>query len=352
MNRIWYKQLGFYNNPFSIKPAAFHDNLFGYEDLVARVIKSVDAGNFVFIEGEYGRGKTTILKHLLRYFGGHKKVIYFSVNRVEKRMQIRRLLNERYGRIGKWFDIRPKDMILLLDEVQEMDGKDVEKMLKFQKEGNFKSIVFVGQKYNETNFPANVAKNLKLFKLENMTENDAVSLIRKRIGKLEFFNDNVIKKIFVMSHHNARAMLKNCEILCRKAVDYGSEKITDKMLEEFFGEVVSVQEEPKDEKIFLELDEEAEEDFEEEVEKTPVKKTKKKFVEDISEDVAVEDSFEKDKKYFGESDEIDEELSRMEMEEEAEEEKEVNITNGVQDAVAAEEALGKDAEDILDKHYY
>jgi energy-coupling factor transporter ATP-binding protein EcfA2 len=364
MNTIWYRELGFHNNPFSIKPAAYHDKLFGYEDAVAKVIKSIEANKFVFIEGNYGEGKTTILKHVLRFFGGHKKVIYFSVNRVEKRLQIRRLLNERYGRIGRWFDIRPKDMILLLDEVQYLDPRDLEKILKFKNEGHFKSVVFVGQKYEEKNFPEEVKKNLKHFKLEKLNENDAVNIVRKRIGDLELLSDEIIKKIFVLSDKNARTMLKNCEQICKNAVDYGAEKVSEKDLEAFFGEKAVVKEEPKDEKIFLELEEEEsnenetvnenkkeEKKVEELVEKKENVEEEKPKEELETKDVSVEDNLELEKQEFQEEDEIDEELSRMELEEDEDEAK-VKITNGSPKPIAAEEALGKDAEDILDKHYY
>lgn len=376
MNKVWYRQLGYHNNPFSIKPAAFHNDLFGYEDTVARVIKAVDRGEFVFVEGEFGEGKTTILKHLVRHFGGHKKVIYFSVNRVEKRMMVRRLLNERYGRIGKWFDIRPDDMILLLDEVQDMDKRDVDKLVRFKKEGNFKSVVFVGQKYVPENFPEAINKTLNHFKLEKLKGEDAVKIVRRRVGDLPMVTDDIIKTVFAKSGYNARALLKNLEMLCKKAVDFGSEKISDKMLAELFGEDV-LQEEPNDEKIFLEIEEDEKEEVKEEVSKEEtveevkeeVEEKKEEVAEEVKEeveeekpkeelneeweDVAVEDKeqFEEEKKDFDVEDEIDEELAKINLEEE-EEEKKVKITNGTPKAVAAEEALGKKTEDILDEHYY
>ena len=57
---IWYKELGFYNNPFSIKPMAFHDEIIGYD--VDLVLGKIGNGEVMLIEGNYGKGKTTILK--------------------------------------------------------------------------------------------------------------------------------------------------------------------------------------------------------------------------------------------------------------------------------------------------
>ena len=33
----WYNKLGFYNNPFSIKPAAFNDDIFGLGGTVENI---------------------------------------------------------------------------------------------------------------------------------------------------------------------------------------------------------------------------------------------------------------------------------------------------------------------------
>ncbi|MEK6816997.1 MAG: AAA family ATPase, partial [Nanoarchaeota archaeon] len=360
-----YRQLGFHNNPFSIKPAAFHDMLFGYEELVGRVVQAVGSNEVIFIEGPYGEGKTTMLKHILRHFGGHKKVVYFSVNRVESRLQIRKLLNERYGRLGVWFDIRPKDMVLLLDEASDINVNDVEKLLKFKKDGNFRSIVFVSQSYNPDNMPEELKGSIKVFRLERLKDEDAVRIIRKRVGELPLLPDDMVKKIFAASNHNARELLKGCEALCKKAVDSGSERITDKMIGAMFGDSVVIQEEPEEEKIFLQIDEDSlpeENDIsvdeksifgdpdEEEVEEEKPKGEMDKDWEDVS---VEDDELAKERKELDEETEIDEELSKISLEEEDESEKKAKVTNGnSKKAMAMEEALGKSTDDLIDEHYY
>ena len=60
---LWYKEYGFHNNPFSIKPAAFHSKVIGYD--LSEIFDKVDNGKVLFIEGKFGFGKTTILKHII-----------------------------------------------------------------------------------------------------------------------------------------------------------------------------------------------------------------------------------------------------------------------------------------------
>ncbi len=235
MKTVWYRQLGYYNNPFSIKPAAFHDEVTGYEEVVREIEKGIITNKCMFLEGKIGEGKTTILRRLLRDFGGQKKVVYFSCNRIEGRLKVRKLLNDRYGVLGRWFDIKPKNMILLLDEVQELELKDAEKVLKYYQEGFFRTVLFVGVKYHQEKFPAELTKNMKVLKLNKLAADDAVKIVRKRVGNLPLLSDEILRGIFARSQFNVRSMLKNCELVCKSAVIYGSSKVTSEMLDEVLG---------------------------------------------------------------------------------------------------------------------
>ena len=100
MSNIWYKRIGFFNNPFSIKPAVYHDNITGLGNTVDDISYAILTKKLVFIEGEYGQGKTTILKKLINDFGGKKQVAYFSCNRLDGHLDIQRLLKKRHGFLG------------------------------------------------------------------------------------------------------------------------------------------------------------------------------------------------------------------------------------------------------------
>ena len=75
MNNVWFRELGFNNNPFSIKPAAFHDQVVGFEKVVDEISYGVLNNKVVVVEGDYGNGKSSILKRLLNDFGGKKQVV-------------------------------------------------------------------------------------------------------------------------------------------------------------------------------------------------------------------------------------------------------------------------------------
>lgn len=234
-DKIWYRELGYHSNPFSIKPAAFTDSVQGCEEMINEIVTNIHASGLLFIEGEYGEGKTTILKRLITEFGGHGKVIYFSCNRIEQRLNVKKLLNDKYGFIGRVFDLQPKNMILLLDEAQVLDDKDYEKLMRYYESGNFLSVVFVGRQYDPTTVPERLRRLIKVIRLEKISSEEAVKLVRKRVGSLSLLDNEVIGYIFNKSSQNPRQLLKNCEELCRQAFERGEKKVTAQIVDSFFG---------------------------------------------------------------------------------------------------------------------
>lgn len=254
--KIWYRELGYYNNPFSLKPAAFTDAIFGYESMVNDIVTNIHASGLIFIEGNYGEGKTTILKRLINEFGGHGKVIYFSCNRIEQRLNVKKLLNDRYGFLGSLMDLQPKNMILLLDEAQVLDDKDYEKLMRYYESGNFLSVVFVGKQYDPTALPERLRRLIKVIRLEKLSNEEAVKLVRKRIGAMALLQDEVISYIFDVSDKNPRTMLKNCEEVCKTAFERGESKVTKEMVDKFLNnKEETAKEEPADEKLFVQKEE-------------------------------------------------------------------------------------------------
>ncbi len=230
MNKvIWYQELGFFNNPFSIKPAAFHNELFGNSSVVSRIIKKIEEPGIVFISGDFGVGKTTVLKRIIGKFRGGdfgaKKIIYYNCNQSEMSIDCDRLLVNAGGFFGRLFGIKRKGMMLLLDEMQDMNKADLERVEQYYDDGFFRTVVFVSKddSMKLTEELKNEIGGAK-FKLGNMSDGEAVKMIRERIGDLKFIGDDIILKIFAKDK-NSRSFLKNCEDVARVAFDAGADEV-------------------------------------------------------------------------------------------------------------------------------
>jgi len=67
-----------------------------------------------------------------------------------------------------------------------------------------------------------------------MNKNEAILMIRKRIGDLKFLGDDMILNIFKRDE-NSRSFLKNCEDVCRVAFESGYDSVDKTHIEKVLG---------------------------------------------------------------------------------------------------------------------
>jgi hypothetical protein len=235
---IWYKKLGFHNNPFSIKPAAFQRDMVAYD--LEYIFEKIDNAEMIFLEGEYGTGKTTILKNIINYFRGKHKIIYYSFNS-GKEFDLKNLVHGANSLLRRVTGIKERDMILLLDEVESMTKKQADSVLKYYQSGILQTVVFVNPDYEKINLP----EDLKLYLGDNvictveLNLDEATELITERIGDIDLFPSKIIKQIFDLSKKNPRRFLEYCEDVARYAVDMSDYKVEEYHVETVLEDVIA-----------------------------------------------------------------------------------------------------------------
>ncbi len=230
---LWYRNLGFYSNPFSIKPGAFHDEIVGYN--LTEMLNKIETGKIQYVRATYGSGKTTMLKHIVRQFGGRRMVAYFTCNISEGRMDTKRLLTGR-SFFNRAFGVVPKGMILLVDEAQDITFEEAEEIAAFYKDGSIKAIVFFGTDIVQKNLPKFVSRSIRgnIISLSTVSPEKAVEIIRKRIGRSKILSDEMIKRIYALSGFNPRRMLENCEDACKFAAGRQEKTVREAHIRELF----------------------------------------------------------------------------------------------------------------------
>lgn len=235
---LWFRKIGFYSNPFSIKPAPFDFKIFGQDELLDEIIYKIPAGTMTFVEGALGTGKSTILKNLIHRFRGKNQVIYFSCNRIDSELNIEQLLIGKYGVMGRLFKVHPKNMIVLLDEAQELSSENTERIKYFFDQGNIKSVVFTGTNYELTKFHESIRERIGedgVLRIKLLNEDDAVSFIRNRIGDINILTDETIKKFFNQVGRNPRRLLQRCDKACKYVVENGETEFKSEHFKVLFG---------------------------------------------------------------------------------------------------------------------
>jgi len=225
----WYEDQGYIENPFDTHKGAFIEQSVNLNGPTEELVYNIEAGNIVLVDGPKGTGKTTLLFSAIDKFKGERKVIYFDCGSDDA--NIKKLMQNKYGIIGRLLNLTPKGMVLMLDNFKNMSKKDIE-LAKYYFDNNYlRSIVFAG---NGTKLPENIRDRIgsRIIKLKLLTAQDAVELVKNRLGSFEFLPEKIIKKIFKKSKKDTTTFFKNCSKACQKATEEGDDVVTEKHLGE------------------------------------------------------------------------------------------------------------------------
>jgi len=225
---LWWRKLGFYTNPFTIKPAVFDNKVFGQDKILEELSYKIPAGTMSFVEGPLGTGKTTIMKHIISKFRGQGKVIFFSCNRIDSELNMEELLRGKYGFWGRMFGMMPKEMIVLLDEAQQLSPANTER-IKY---------------YDNANLHQSIKERIGhdgLFKIKELTEDEAIALVRNRIGNSKIISDDVIRELWKISGKIPRRLLQRLDTVFKYSVENSEAEIKVSDLTKIFPESVKKQ---------------------------------------------------------------------------------------------------------------
>jgi type II secretory pathway predicted ATPase ExeA len=225
----WFEELGYDENPFSIKPKKTFEDFFGHKEMIDKLLEKVEEGAFIIVKGQYGTGKTSVLKAIIDQYRGERKVAYVSCYETEKKIDINQLLKNAGNIISRFFGIRSKDVILLVDEAHNLMTKNLEELPEYYEDGFLRSVILVTSR-PEHKFPKSVEEvaDDNEMKFVMFGESDAVELIKNRLeDNDELLPEEMIKLIYKKSN-TPREFLMNCEDACRRAVERSSDIVEKK----------------------------------------------------------------------------------------------------------------------------
>jgi nucleoside-triphosphatase THEP1 len=242
--KTWYEELAYMQNPFSIKPI-YSVEIRGRDDVAQKVKEVIKAKNMAVIHGTYGSGKTSFLKQIIDEFKGKRKVVYFSCNRIVDGLDVHKLLTER-TLFSKLFNIKSKDMILLLDEADYLTDSDYKQILTQYKKGYIKSVLFITHNIKKFQAPQTILDEIgkNEFTFAKLSNYQIIQVVRDRVGETPLLPDDIVTKIYANSD-SMRHFLKSCEQFMKYMVENKRKKATARDFKKAF--TVSVQ--AVDEKI-------------------------------------------------------------------------------------------------------
>lgn len=225
---LWFETLGYAFNPFTIKPGFFDDEVIGYDGEVDQLVKKLSEHKMYFLQGDFGQGKTTILKYLINEFSGQFKVLYISRNRSDRAFNYSSLLRGASNGFKKLFAMRAKNVVLIVDETAKINNADCEQIERYFKEGNFKSVLFIDKSFEESRLNKSIRNSIgkNVLTLKTLKPAEALEIVKSRLdGGEKLISDDLVKKVYDKSGKNTRQFLLNMEDVCRHAIDNGRKSV-------------------------------------------------------------------------------------------------------------------------------
>lgn len=209
----WFEKLGFDNNPFETNLFRISKETVGLEKEKKEILYRVAAGSMILIEGPSGTGKTGLLKHIIDNFKGKGKVIYVDGDKLNKALDIESLLINRYGWKGRLFNKKPRDMILLLDNINSISRKNAEKIKFYFDQDYLRSVVFTSKDYSKVDVDASITDRIdkRVISLSNPDKKELIDMLNERLDDNLEFTEDIIKNIVDLSEQNPKAVLANAE---------------------------------------------------------------------------------------------------------------------------------------------
>ncbi len=226
---LWYETLGYAYNPFIIKPGFFDDEVVGYDKEIDSLVKKLSSHAMFFLEGDFGLGKTTMLRYLINEFAGQHRVVYISRNRNDRAFNYAVLLKGANKGFGRLFGAKAKNVILIVDETAKINEEDCNQIMTYFDSQNILSVLFVDKSYKESRLTDDVQKIIgkNVVALKELKVDQVIELVRSRLdGGNEFISDAIITSVFEKSGKNTRLFLAAMEDVARAAVKAGREEVS------------------------------------------------------------------------------------------------------------------------------
>lgn len=212
----WFRKHGFEQNPLSVKPKG---GLIGVD--YSKLKKSLNQKSIWAIIGDYGCGKTTLLKQLIRE--NNNRVIYLSHNRVDGSMNVKKFLINKGNFLKRLFNILPKNILFLIDESHNLNQNELDSLMEYYEKGVIQNLVFVNPNINLIGKVCNNALNLSKIDVEN-----AVELVKERLNPVDLIEINAIKEIHAIVNGNPRKILEYSDMAIKMAYEVGDGRATTK----------------------------------------------------------------------------------------------------------------------------
>ncbi len=138
-----------------------------YGKLQEDILYNIISGNMIFLQISSQAKKNTMLKIIIKNLKRKRRIFYLDCIKIGQNPNIKKIFQKRYGIIGRIMNIKPKNMIVLLDNIHYMSDKNCEIIKYYFDQDQIKSVVFIGENYESVKLSPSIKHRIgkRIFKL-------------------------------------------------------------------------------------------------------------------------------------------------------------------------------------------
>jgi len=225
----WFEEFGFDENPFDTSPEFSVKSSAGLEKPLADIEYYISSGSMVFVEGPPGSGKSVLLAKLSDKLGG--KAI--RVDASQGVIGLRSIVKSKTPFLGRIFGAGPKNLVLLVDNSQHLPAATLDLMKFYYDNNQFGAVILAGPSMRAARLSDSVLDRIgnRIVRLAPLAEDDAVLIVRQRLGSSGILSDDLVRKIYKLSGKNVKRFLQMCENACKAAVASKSSTVNEEHLQ-------------------------------------------------------------------------------------------------------------------------
>ncbi len=219
----WYDRYGFEENPLDRSSVVWS----GSKSLIDEILYRINAKSMLFIEGAQGSGKSTLLRAAIRSFRG--RIIYVDCARFNKRFDIEQLLRNRYGFVkGQILGMKPKRMILMLDNVNHLTRINAERLKYYFDSDYLQSVIFTGERYADAPFDKGLRQRIggRVLRMPGFTVKELLPMLNERCDGVDLSSllpHEAFEQMQRLAGGNPGRMLSFMDTVLQAAADSGVE---------------------------------------------------------------------------------------------------------------------------------
>ena len=228
----WFEELGFGENPFDTDPDFSARSSVGLEKPLGEVEYFTVSGSMVFLEGPPGSGKSVLLKKLADKLGSKA----LRVDAFQAKLDLRSLVKSKTSVLGRIFGREPKNLVLMIDNAAHLPAAALG-LLKFYYDNNyFSAVILTGPSIKSARLSLPVLDRIgnRVVRLAPLAEDEAVLIVRQRLGSSSMLSEDLVRKIYKLSGKNAKKFLQLCENACKTAVASKSSTVKEEHLRSLY----------------------------------------------------------------------------------------------------------------------